>query len=253
MKPKRCCQSNKDEKKRQTSGSNQEYSSIGEAGESNSAHHSVHSPKKRRTTIALSPIYEEPPKAALSAPKREFSTPPVISRATCSPPCLDQKILRKETKNDQHPETLNLTLSLPSEFINNNQIRVSASEFKLKPRQNWNQSSVSRQLRGTGQTLSSLLNENDSTLLSPPTIMTNKFIDCFDATDCIRASLREIVKPIPRYGSATIGSNATTLNHENKTYTNNMTGEACCTWFNPSWTSAFDEVHPQKQSSSRTN
>lgn len=262
MKPKRCCKSNKEDKKELIAENRRD--SIEQ--ESNFAPlasplATFSSPKKSREAKTL-PQVDQPlpmlPVLPFFPSEHDLQTPPALNlQDPRSPPHLEQRNSHdygvKVGLRDNHHLSLPM---LPSNEMDEDRFS-SGSHFRLNPRLNWNTHSISRQLNSTEQTLSSLLNANDFPEADPPSplAVAKRDTATFSPADMesVVTSKRDIVKPIPRYGTVTVGSNATTIDCDNTTYLNSIAEESCCAWFDPSWTSAFDFTNPHDGQKSNAN
>mmetsp|Transcript_13951 Transcript_13951/g.17617 ORF Transcript_13951/g.17617 Transcript_13951/m.17617 type:complete len:274 (-) Transcript_13951:968-1789(-) len=248
MKPKRCCKSSKDDKKR---ASIERVQDIMEHGHHHPSSVTTSSPKKQRREAENDAITDQPstPVRPIFPPNIEFHTPPPATQVILSPPQLEQRRAR-ENRGEAVLGHLQLPLlHIPSDDSNYGR----GFQLRLNPRLEWNPSTISRHFRGTEQTLSSLLNERnafDNNPVDPPCGR--------ECTEVVSTSRGNVLKPIPirRYGSATIGSSATTADYDNTTFNENTTflrtiaEEPCCAYFCPNQYSAFDSVETRNKKSS---
>ena len=180
-------------------------------------------------------------------------TPPVL-QSIGSPPRLKQRNHMIGTQSDS---VLPLPL-LPSDLINDDVVNF-APKFKLNPRLQWNPEMISRQLDNEEQTLSSLLTRQthkqrslSPSTSSPPRTIISKALH--DFSDKMHIECTDVIKPTPRYGSATTSSLATTNNYGNTTLLNVIAEESCCAWFNPSsCSSAFETIKAPKKDFDKFN
>ncbi len=246
MKGKRCLRSKKEERERDDPGSNlnRDGDDAGhfpsDACNKPDAHFS---PKKRHHATPSTSYIPTNITSSSSTLRFGYNTPPPGTLTRYSPPQLEHRIPVRSPINIS-PERSNLFL--PSLLPPSNRIEhydsASTSSFKLNPRLNWNVHKVCRQLRqsrGSETTLSSLLNDEILPSRSSPFVQES-------SSDNREESVTKVIKPVPIRGSGTAASTAN-LECDNVTLMNIMEEMTCCSWFKPSWTSAFDVVVPQNK------
>lgn len=224
------------------------------------------SPKKRRDVrfIRVAPTDAQTDSPIFPPPlfQHDFQIPsendpiwtPPILQPIGSPPRLQQRNHMIGTQSDS---VLPLPL-LPSDLINDDVMNF-APKFKLNPRLQWNPDMISRQLDNEEQTLSSLLTRqthkqrsiSPSSSVPPRTIISKAL---YDFSEKMHIECTDVIKPTPRYGSATASSLATTDNYDNTTLLNTVAEESCCAWFNPSsCASAFETIEAPKKDFDKFN
>ena len=248
MKPKRCCQGKKETKKRSNDDN------INEIMEHKSKSDSflTSSPKKRRESKDHAQVHPTPQALPLPPVKEDLETPPILPHHITSPPRLEQRYFLRSEGWSTTDQMLHLSLpELPSDLINDTHSSRSIPRFKLNPRIEWNRNVISRQIRSSERPLSSYLNESstveheENSPVCPPLILTN-FLDDYQGVECTTTTIKEIIKPIPRYESKAFSSGGiATEQNDDPTFLHAM--REGCAWFNPSWASAFDPVEKQNQ------
>ena len=267
---KKSCRKNNKEVRKRSNAANQQQQDSTERNTISTPPPSS-SPRKRRGTIAQDQEIKHLSPALLLFPSDEdLETPPVISHAIYSPPRLEQRSLNmneSEPSLCDHPSLSMSIPMLPSAIMDGQ--GSSRSSFRLKPRGfRWNPNILSHQLgRGPEQTLTSILNENNFRHSSPPTppipnVARRGITACAEAEPTTLCQTN-LIQPVPRYGSATDGSTTTMADNDNTTFADNTTymgntalfnalaEEPCCVWFNTHWTSAFDVVPSNKETSDK--
>lgn len=253
MKGKRCLRSKKEERERDDSESNQNRDRddagrlLSDACNKADANFS---PKKRRHATPNTPYIPTNITSSPSTLRFGYNTPPPGTLTRYSPPQLEHRIpVRSPINISSERSNLFLPSLLPPSNRIENSDSASSSSFKLNPRLNWNVHNVSRQLRqsrGSETTMSSLL--NDEILPSHHAIpfAQRSTRDSNEDRECTMESITRVIKPVPVRGSGTVASTIN-LECDNVTLKNIMEEMSCCSWFNPSWTSAFDVVVPKNK------